>query len=163
MKKGLAKLKPTYRIGYIALLILFAIASCSKTTTPTNTSTGSVYSMNASIGGTPFSRDSCLFSLQTDTGNAEIVGWAGLPTTRSDYYPQITLFISPSYHGIGTYNLNDSGNDAEILFSNTTPMGFSQNGVITITAASPNIVGTFSFTTTSGTVVTNGTFTALRQ
>ena len=159
-------MKKVIPLAFLALMGSVAFFGCSKSTTkaPTNGTgtTGSPYKMNAVIGGVPFSRDSCVFHANiVDSTDVEILGWAGYPTSGPNYYPQIYLFFPYSYHGIGTYPF--TGNTHAQLLKSSTSGEFSSSGSITITATYPSVAGTFSFTTVSGVVVSNGSFTALRD
>jgi hypothetical protein len=150
----------------IALLTgtLLAFASCSKSDTkPNSSTTGSPYSMTATIGSTPFSRDSCVFTQGlVDTTTVEIVGWAGYPTTGPNYYPQIYIYLTFVYHGIGTYSFSGPSGGYATLLTDSSEI-FSTGGSVSITSTYPNVVGTFSFTLASGIAVSNGSFTALRN
>lgn len=96
---------------------LLTATSCSKSTntkTPTGGGTpASPYKMTATIGSTAFSRDSCVFYHPNvlDSTDAELFGWAGGTNANANYYPQIYLYFSYSYHGIGTYTFSNPGNN----------------------------------------------------
>jgi hypothetical protein len=113
----------------------------------------SVY-MTATIDSTPVSKDSCTYTFTLPgTSTGYILGSGGAPITRSGYYPLIFLDLY-GFSGIGTYALSSIGNSAELV----TAYGVGESsvsGTVSITFISPTLVGTFNFTTDSGTIVSN--------
>ncbi len=147
------------------LIASISVFGCSKSnTTPKSTTTSKPYNMSAKIDGVAFSRDSCIFfkGSKTDSSHAYLVGFAGEPSTRPDYYPTIRInFSDGSYRGVGTYSA-DLDIWADLGRSQTVgETGDSVN--ISITSVYPKLVGTFSFKTRKGTAVTSGSFTAMRD
>ena len=146
-------MKKIFSIAAIALMGLALFSGCSK-----SSSSSPSYTMNASIGGSSFSSSNCLAASYSGMFT-EIYGFAGNSVTPT--YPYIGLFLLNYAKTTGTFSLDSTmtANFAQIVTSATTNK-VAKSGSITITSTSPNIVGTFSFTTTDGTAVTGGTFTA---
>ena len=145
-------MRKTITVAILLFAGSFAILSCKKSKNDTKP-----YNMTANIGGTAFNQDSCGFTYNLlDTTDAQIYAW-----TASTYYPGIQIFFS-AYHGAGTYAISNPGTViAEIQNSASSADGAS-SGTVVITSVYPTVTGTFNFTTTTGTVVSGGSFRAMR-
>jgi hypothetical protein len=157
-------MKTKHLVALMALVWVFLGFGCSKNTAkPTQTPAGKPYNMSAKINGTSWSRDSCLYHIDLiDTTSVDIVGWAGYPKTRPDYFPQVYIWIS-HYKGVGSYSSASINGtlSGEVWLSDTNKEGI-RGGTVTITATSPKMTGTFSITTDSLSI-TDGTFTAQKD
>ena len=152
-------------IVVFALIVgVSAFSGCTKKDNSTGTTSGSGYKMAASIGSTPFSWDSCAY--HQSTGGIDTINIInGFRTDSFGYtrYPTIDLYFAGKL-AIGTYTLgtiSDKSNASYITGIST--FNYSVNGSITITAVSPNVVGTFNFNTDTGPSISNGSFTAQIQ
>jgi hypothetical protein len=132
--------------------------SCKKSDN-NNNSNGSV---SATINNVAFSGSKCIAvvdatdsTLSITGGSADGIGFA---------IPTIDLGVF-NYKGIGTYAI-----DGVIGLASVDSTGYDTSfntkavyGTISITATSPHVTGTFSFTTLDSTKVNSGTFTAIPQ
>jgi hypothetical protein len=152
----------------IAIIGLAAFSGCTKSSSLSNT-------MTATISSASFSK-TCGFNI--DSAGAGLNTGAGLNILGSDNiyglwgnanYPSINLFIVNYTVGqTGTFNIttsNITGTGTTAFIDSISTIGglyasaIAQTGSIIITSASSSqIVGTFSFTCTDGTTVTNGSF-----
>lgn len=142
-------------IAVMAITII-GISSCSKSSSSNSTSP---YTMSATKGSTNVS-----FS-----GSSNVIAFASGPLleiegfTASGADTTAFIFLIGNYTGVGTYTLDNMTNigEYESKTSSSASLLFAANGKITIaTAASPTMTGSFYFTATDSTKVTNGTFTA---
>ena len=149
----------------IIVIIITATAailfSCKKGSN--NSNSAPAYPMSAEINGVAFNGTNCLTHFYGST-TLEIIG--GSITDSTVTFPYIELFIV-GYAGIGNYillppSLKYYGCSAEIDSAAFNTINF-YSGTIAITSVSPTIAGTFSFTTTSGSTVTNGSFSSKGQ
>ena len=114
--------------------------------------------MSATVAGAPYTSALCI--AYTSGNNVEIEAettTAGATLT----YPYISLWLNRTSLTTGTFSLDSTqlNNYAEYITSVST-FKLAKSGSITITSISPDVVGTFSFTCTDSTVVTNGKFVA---
>ena len=141
----------------IAILGMVAFFSCKKSDNNNANNINVNGSMTATIGTTAFKAPYCdatvYDTLFTVTGSTSDTGIT---------YPYIILSVT-DYKGIGTYTIpggsDRNGNVATVYYTDSTGAQ-SVYGTVSITAITPNIVGTFSFTCSDSTKVTNGTFSA---
>jgi hypothetical protein len=137
-----------------ALLCSFAFGACSKSDSSTPT-----YSMTWTEGTTNYTiPSSSVTSTSTTTNNINV---AGATTTSS-----AALYFFNYTKATGTFpiTMSSAGGTTPfataIYLSNSTPHT-PLYGTTTITSVSSTLVqGTFSFTCTDSTKVTNGTFTS---
>lgn len=149
-------------------ITLLAIAACGVVTMfsckkKDNSGTAATGSMTATINGASFSGNKCVATIENDSmlaitgGPADGIGFG---------YPMLVV-TSSHYHGVGTYTSTSFYDQAGIIDSaaandSTVDMSkYSVTATLNITATTPNITGTFSFTTLDSTKVTNGSFTAI--
>lgn len=154
-------MKKTIALMAFAALSTLTMFSCKK---KDNNNTSSNGSMTATINNTSFSASRCTSAVADTILNITGANYSG--TTVE--YPIVTLTVY-NYHGVGTYTLDQSTfsgvtGTANIDSSSSTTTAIANTlstyGTINITSTSPNITGTFSFTTEDSTKVTNGSFTA---
>lgn len=144
-------MKKNLTILAIAIVGLIAFAGCKKS------SSGTSYSIKATINGTSFSGVNCV--AVSNSGFVVIDGYSGSSATSTSL-PIIELTLTGYNNTTGTFNIDGVTNNA-IIDSSLTSVPSATSGTITITTAtSSEIVGTFNFTCSDGTKVTNGTFTA---
>jgi len=142
---------------YLALLVLSvtsvaAFSGCNKDNGPVS------YSMRATINGVAFTGTS--ISVQQNNSVLNITGGSAPGANGSGTYPSIELYIA-NYAGKGTYSLVSSANNGAYIDSGGLfSAAISVYGTVIITCASPDIVGTFSFTALDSTKVTKGSFTS---
>ena len=145
----------------IIVIIITATAtilfSCKK---GSNNNSAPVCAMCADINGMAFNGTNCIVHFY-DSTTLEIIG--GFFPDSVTKFPYIQLFIV-GYAGVGNYillppNLKYYGSTAEIDSAASNTINF-YSGAISITSVSPTIAGTFSFTTTSGSAVTHGSFSS---
>lgn len=158
----------------VAFLVLIGggvLSACHKSNSP-----GSY--MSAEVNGVSFSRSNCVYIWDSGT-------FKSLSVFGADYnpgstvvgintflYPEIKLSIL-DFTGVGIYAVTDTfkgttgGNPfptkpvaSAVYATGDTTFAAGIYGTITITATSPKIVGTFSFTTADSMKVINGKFTA---
>jgi hypothetical protein len=141
-------MKKTLTIAAMAVLGLAAFTGCSKSSSsPSNT-------MTATINGASYS-GTCTAAI--NNGNLEIASGTG---GTSLIYPSLVIGTS-NYTGTGTYTQSSSNTLVFGIDSSSSLVLVSSTGTITITSASStSISGTFSYTCTDSTKVTNGSFTA---
>jgi len=149
-----------------AFVVIAGAATFFSCTKKKDSSSTPAFVMTATINGSAFNGDSCLFSPYTQDSSYYINaggGYAGKP--------DIDLYLF-KYRGVGTYNLYTSNSvpsfsgdysDGSALYTN-----FSSGSVTIISASSTVVTGTFSFTAnlyggTGSVTVTNGSFTAQVQ
>jgi len=72
------------------------------------------------------------------------------------------IFELMNYNGVGTYPLNDTASVGEYISgSSLTGALIATSGSVTITSVTSTLVkGTFNFTTSNGTNISNGSFSA---
>jgi len=136
---------------YIAL---FVLALCLALFQGCSKDSGTVsYTMRAIINGVAYTSSG--ITAQQTNSLLIITGKA----SAGSGYPNMELYIS-NYTGVGTYSLVSPNyqNFADIDSSAFSNRPASVSGSIVITAASPDIIGTFSFTMDDATKVTKGTF-----
>jgi hypothetical protein len=141
----------------IAMIGLFAFSGCTKK------SDSPSYTMKATVGSTAFSVNNC-YGLISGT-SLSIFGYSASGTTAT--YPNITI-VDFNYTAPGTYDVSTSGTSMVTMAyypsSDPSAIKSAQTGTLTIaTVTTTTITGTFSFTCTDGTVVSNGSFTARRS
>lgn len=142
-----------------AALGIITMFSCKKNDSPSTTATGS---MTATINGASFSGNKCIADVE-DTilnitgGTADGIGFD---------YPFIGIGVT-GYHGVGTYTSTTIYNQMCKYYASSTDdtslNHVSVHAVVNITATTPDVTGTFSFTTLDSTQITNGSFTAVIQ
>jgi len=138
----------------VVMMCLVVFAGCSKKSSSSTPS----YTMKATVGTTSFTAANCVAS--NVNGLTAIIGWAGTSSTPAP--PYIEIYLTGYNKTTGTFSLTGAltANYAS-YYENSTTASVSTTGTLTIASASTtSIVGSFSFTTTDGTVVSNGTFTA---
>jgi hypothetical protein len=144
-------------VTVIAVIGLAAFSGCTKISFNLNPTPNSVVPgfMKASINGAPFADTSSLvFNI---SGTQMLI--AGTDTA-TNVFVQITLLIN-SYKGAGTYIIPGTGIPVNSCWIDSTEAPiYAVYGTVIITATTPNIVGTFSFTCADSTKVTNGSFSA---
>jgi hypothetical protein len=143
-------------IAAMALLGLSALTACSKK------SSSPTYVMKATVGSTSFNESSHVLAIASG-GGLIITGSAGTVTTSAP--PQITIAIVSWSGSTGTTTFDSTAATGyEEYLPNSSTVSESKTGTVTITSVSSTAVsGTFSFTATDGTVVSNGSFTAQRS
>lgn len=153
-------MKKTITLMAIAACGMITMFSCKKNDNSGTVATGS---MTATINGVSFSGSRCVATVENDSGLA-ITG--GPVDGIGIGYPMV--FISTGhYHGVGTYTsitLDDNAASIDSTSADDTSFNMGKHSVystLIITATTPNITGTFSFTTEDSTKVTNGSFTAI--
>jgi outer membrane protein W len=151
MKRSKLKL---FAFSALALAAASGLFSCSK-----SSSTASPYVMSATKGGatTSFSGQTMVIAFSMGT-MLEIEGEAVSNGDTTGY-----IFMLNNYSGPGSYTLDGTTNIGEWVnkSATTATVLLAANGNITIkTAASPTMTGTFYFTATDSTKISNGTFTA---
>ena len=144
-----------FGIAGIVAAAIIGTASCSKS----SSSSSSPYTMTATKAGTTstFSGTSTVIAVVS----GPLLEVEGLNTAGGDTTGYI--FQLGNYTGVGTYNLDDSVNVGEYLTKSATSSTVLMAAHGTFTVSSVNtttMTGTFSFTGTDSTKVTNGTFTA---
>jgi len=142
-------MKKLLAFSSIAMIAMSVFSGCSKS------SSGSSYFMKETIAGKSYSSTYC--AAGSSSGYVTIAGSSGTSLT----YPYVTLTLANYNKTTGTFTLDTTltGSFAEYNKDASTVV-LAKSGSVTITSASPNIVGTFSFTCTDGTVVSGGSFTA---
>jgi hypothetical protein len=147
-------MKKLLTFASVALLGMALVSSCSKS------SSSPSYKMSASVAGTSYSAGNCIES--SSTGYVVITGISGSALTPTP--PYIILWVKSASLATGTFNFDTTmvSSFAE-YYASTSTFKLSKTGSVTITSISPSVVGTFSFTSTDGTAVTNGAFTAKIQ
>jgi hypothetical protein len=117
--------------------------------------------MSATVGTTAFSANNCFaYTGSGISGTVTIIEGTG-GTQTAPTYPYLSIWLLNYNKTTGTFNFDStlSTNYAEYLTS-LTNYKLSSTGSVTLASVSPNIVGTFKFTATDGTVVSSGSFTA---
>jgi hypothetical protein len=133
-----------------ATFCLLSLAGCTKK----SSSTSSTGSETATVAGTAFSSAACY---ETSAGGAFYMISAGNGSVT------IGINIMSSSITAGTYAFDSTGTTNSASYTNGSGTKTAKSGSVTITSvtAGANVVGTFSFTCTDGTAITNGKFTAI--
>lgn len=152
-------------LSVIALLLLASFYSCTH-----STSAASGGSITCKINGVSYTATKC-FALKSTSGGNTTLTMEGAPTNYSTPGPTNPLmtFVIYTYNGIGTYKFNTavgSITDTATSTIDSVSGGSATSyyytapayGSIIITATSPNIVGTFAYTSLDSNKVTNGSF-----
>jgi hypothetical protein len=138
----------------LMLGVLFMTGCSKKSDSPS-------YSMKATAGGTAISANNASATLAG--GSLAIAGINSSGGAATPPYISMTIV---NFTGTGTYNIDASGTVASASYfpdSDLSHVKISKTGSIVVTSSSSaSVSGTFSFTTTDGTSVTGGTFTAKR-
>lgn len=148
-------MKKTLIFAAIAILGLAAFSGCKK-------SSGSSYTMSATVGNSNFNVNSCTASL-SGTSMA-IVGYSG---SASGTPPYLTITID-SFAGAATYTIDTTASFPAVSGSywpdaNLSDIKVVHTGSVVITASSTtSLSGTFNFKTDDGTSISSGKFTAKR-
>lgn len=140
-------------LAFIALTLmgLAMFYSCKK-----SSSGGSpVYPLTATVNGTAFNAQNCI-ALATDS-SLDIYG--GNFKGSIPVYPFVLVSIL-KYKGVGTYDLGTNWIAMGYVDSSNSAQPASLRGTLVITAATPDIIGTFSFACNDSTKVTSGSFKA---
>lgn len=155
---------------FVTLCVCSALPSCKK-------SNGSGSFITATINGKPFSRGNCVFILDTGTFKSlQVFGADPNPAGGggvNDFLFPFLKFLILDFNGPGTYSITNTfagttgGNPFPASPVTGAGVDSSDTNVIpgvydtlVITAVSPNVVGTFSFSCTNSTRVVNGRFVA---
>jgi hypothetical protein len=125
------------------------ISGCKKSGSANNTP---AYFVKATINGQPFNATSAMSAMS----GTRITLSGGVAAGATPGYPTIVLSAG-NYTGAGTYDLGITANYGS-LDSSFTSTNQVLYGTFTVTAVSPNITGSFSFTCFDSTKVTDGTF-----
>jgi len=135
----------------IVMIGLAAFSGCKKS------SDSPSYNMSASVGGTAFSANYCV--ADTLGGALMIMAFNGTGYTATP--PDMIITIT-SYTGMGTYNFDSLGvtNIGQYNATASTSKESIAGSVVISSTTSTQVVGTFSFTCSDGTVVSSGKFTA---
>ena len=145
-------MKKLLSVAILALSVLLTGGCIKKKESPH-------YTMTATVAGTAYKAALCI--AYSSSGTMEIE--AETTTSGSSLtFPYIALWIKGSSFTVGTFQLDSTmlNNYAEYITSLST-IKKAQSGSVTIASASSDLVsGTFSFTCTDGTVVTDGKFIA---
>jgi hypothetical protein len=136
------------------------IAACISTIACKKSSSTQPYAMTAQTSQGPITTSSVsvVASFSKDTVGIE----GDFPPSQPPYIASKIYFQISHFTGVGTYILSQG--DPYVAYTtdiSNTPASFGYvglYGVLTITATSPNMVGTFSFTCTDSTKVSNGSF-----
>ena len=140
-------------ISVLALLGMLMMTGCiKKKDTPIS------YTMTANVGGTAYKAALCIAFAGSSTMEIEAETTTSGATIT---YPYINLWLTGTSFSLGTFSFDSTmaRNYAEYIIS-TSSFKIAQSGSITITSVTPNVVGTFSFTCTDGTTITDGKFVA---
>ena len=131
------------------MLFLLSLAGCTKT----SSSTSSTGSETATVAGAAFSSVACY----EQSSGAYYVISAGSGTAT------IAMNIKSNNLTVGSYSFDNSLVNNFASYSTGASSKNAASGTLNITSitAGVNIIGTFSFTCTDGTAVTNGKFTAV--
>ncbi len=143
------------------LLCVLLFTGCSPSG---GSSPASSYFMKATIGSTTMNGTSCIATVVSSTlgiTGSTVTAGAGGP-------PQINLTVSNWSGATGTFALTTVGsvtnNFGQYISAAGTTAKTSNSGTLTITSVSATEVkGTFNFTCTDGTVVSDGSFDAQRM
>jgi len=141
------------KIFVLAIVIsMVAYCGCKKS------DNGPAYYINASVNGVAFYDSNCVATASPTTLEIyEQTGPAG-----GGVYTDLSFEITSGYHDTGTYTFPDTSGPVNNVGAGIDSNGnvlIGNVGKITITQASPRVVGTFSFTCVSGTTV-KGSFSA---
>jgi len=151
-------MKKILTFSAIALFGIAVISGCIKSSSSPH------YTMTATIGVTPYILTNCEAYYYASLRGRDVVISANQNTIIGhNYIPSITLQWVDSSISTGTFSLADSTiyNSTECAVSPAPGYTlFAVNGSVTITSVSPTVVGTFSFTCTDSTVVSNEKFTS---
>jgi len=159
-------MKKILTFSSIALFGIAVISGCIKST---NSSSGSSPStiMTATIGGTNTTGGTAYSASNCE---ASLIGGEVSITGQSGSYPNITLGWASSSISTGTFTLVSTGtigSSGQTYVtapfpnpSSTVVNDYAVSGSVTVTSVSPNVAGTFSFTTAGGIVVSHGKFTS---
>ena len=142
-------------LAALAAATVIGAASCSKS----SSSSASPYTMTATKGGTTatFSGSSSVYAVIS----GPLLEVEGITTGGGDTTGYI--FQLGNYTGAGTYALDGTVNVGEYLTKTPSSASvlFAAHGTFTVGSVSTtSITGTFSFSATDSSKVTNGTFTA---
>ncbi len=141
----------------IAVFILFiASMGCNKSSNNTPATTDSTF-MKATIGSTAFSvsGQSAAYATGSSSGGINMLYINGVSAAG-----KVIKIVLIDNTGIGSVSL-DTGSGAAYYYASGGFGGtysYATSGTVNLTSLSPNIKGTFSFTTTDSTVVTGGSF-----
>ena len=124
-------------------------------------SSSTSYTMHAVINGKLFSGTRCFAT----ANNTAVNIYGDLSTNASSTtptFPYLLLSIS-NFSGTGTYYIGTTGvtGAGATIDSSSSHNVIGYAGTIVIGSTSPNITGSFTFTTLDSTNVINGSFTAL--
>ena len=136
---------------------MITMFSCKKSDNPSTPATGS---MTATINGAAYNGTKCV--LELDDSSLSITG--GTADGLFIDAPLVFLGVT-NYAGVGTYTIDGVKNIASIdsTGSDSTFTKDAVYGTVNITATTPHITGTFSFTTRDSTKVANGNFTSITE
>jgi hypothetical protein len=148
-------MKKIISLSMALLLGVLFLAGCSKK------SDSPSYSMKATAGGTSISANNASATLAGTT-----LAIAGVNSSGGSATPPYISITIVNFTGTGTYNIDAAGTVASASYfpdSDVSHVKISKTGSVVVTSSSSaSVAGTFSFTTTDGTSVTGGTFTAKR-
>lgn len=113
------------------------------------------YVMNDTINGVMFNSVHCIASI---SNNVLSISAENSLTDTGFVIMEMNI---PGYSGIGTYTISPSSGITANIDSAVGGMIFALYGTISVTATSPLITGTFSFTCKDSTKVTSGHFECL--
>lgn len=141
-------------------LVTFSTA-CTKKSSDTVT-TSNPGSMTAALSGANFNSQKCTFLPIGGPNGINIMGYNGDYLNKT--YPIISFTIT-GYNGVGSYNWTSPNYGAAVLvtgayYPNAASKGNEITGAaISITSASPDVVGTFTINLDGGAIAI-GKFTA---
>ena len=142
------------KIFALAVVIITGLAVFSGCKKSSSTS----YVMYALVNGKAFNAKNCFATAKTSGLN--IYGNLSDTSSVNPAFPYIVISIS-NYTGAGTYYIGSSGNAGAAIDSSSNNKVLGYYGTVVIGSISPNISGSFTFTTYDSTKVINGSFTAL--
>lgn len=143
-------------LSTVSMLALFSLQGCKKKDTTTPPVVTPAQFMKATVGVNSFSvtGTSQAYSSGSSSGGLNYIYIYGVAANKQSI--KITLINNA---GTGTTAIGTGNAAAEYA-----PYGFDStysnavSGSVTLTALTPNIVGTFNFTCADSTQVTNGSF-----
>ena len=135
------------------LIGLAVVTGCQKSASTTN------YSMDAIIAGKPTIFNNCFVSAgyNSITGSASNYVIEGL--SNSSNFPYIMLSV-PAIKDTTYYISGTTVSNYAKYFVDTVTTKYAASGIVVIASVSPYVIGSYSFTCTDGTTITQGTFIA---
>lgn len=145
------------KVTYLLMFSLIALfAGCKKSDVSTS------YAMDADINGGHFSAQGSAYVTAVVTPNNSGGSGTQLLITGISGTKKIILTVANYTNSQVNYAINITGTSAQAIYVTSNDV-IANSGTLSISKTGSDYSGTFSFSTASGIVATNGTFLARGQ